>query len=64
MVIFRWLFFYVNLVLADDRDQLVVAVKTFEFPVGVVYTPNIATERVSFFRRLAAFLDDPKRMVL
>ena len=57
----------VNLVLADDRDQLVVAdvsVKSFEFRVAVVYAPNIAAERVSFFRRLAPFLDDPERIVL
>ena len=29
-----------------------------------VYTPNSAAERVSFFRRLAPFLDDTKRLVL
>ena len=57
----------VNLVFADDGDRLVVtnvAVKSFEFRVVAVYAPSIAAERVSFFRRLVPFLDDPKRIVL
>ena len=58
----------VNFVLADDGDRLVVAnvaVKSFEFQVAVVYAPNIAAERVSFFfRRLVPFLDGPKWIVL
>ena len=57
----------VNLVLEDNSDRLVVAdiaVKSFEFRVVVVYAPNIVSERVSFFRRLAPFLDDPKQIVL
>ena len=57
----------VNLVLADDGGQLVVAdvaVKSFEFQVVAVYTPNIPTERVSIFQWLAPFLDNPKRIVL
>ena len=57
----------VNLVLADDGSQLVVAdaaVKSFEFRVVAVYAPNIAVERVFFYWRLAPFLDDPKRLVL
>ena len=29
-----------------------------------VYAPNIDAEKVSFFRRLAPFLDDPKWIVL
>ena len=41
-----------------------VAVKSFELWVVTVYTPNIVAERASFFRRLAPFLDDPKRLVL
>ena len=40
-----------------------VAGKSFEFWVPSVYAPNIAVERVSCFRRLAPFLDDPKRIV-
>ena len=54
----------VNLVLADDRGQLVVAdiaIKSFEFWVAAVYVPNILAERVSFFQQLAPFLDDLKR---
>ena len=42
-----------NLVLADDGGRLVVAdvtVKSFEFRVATVYAPNIAVERVSFYR--------------
>ena len=57
----------VNLVLADDRSQLVVAdvaVKNFEFWVVAVYAPNIDLERVFIFQRLAPFLDDQKRIVL
>ena len=41
-----------------------IAVKSFEFHVAAVYAPNIAAERVSFFRRLAPFLHDAKRQVL
>ena len=41
-----------------------VAVKSFKFRLVVVYAPNIAADRVSFFRRLAPFLDDTKRLVL
>ena len=40
-----------------------VAVKSFEFPLVVVYAPIIAVEKVSLFRRLAPFLDDSKRLV-
>ena len=56
-----------NLVLADDGSRLVmadVAVKSFEFRVDAVYAPNIAAEMIFFFRRLAPFHDDPKRIVL
>ena len=41
-----------------------VAVKRFKFRLVVIYVPNTAVERVSFFRRLAPFLDDSKRLVL
>ena len=41
-----------------------VAVKSFKFRLVAVYAPNIAVERVSFFRRLAPFLDDTKQLVL
>ena len=57
----------INLVIADNGGWLVVAdvvVKSFEFWVVVVYAPNIAAERVFFYRRLKPFLDDPKRLVL
>ena len=57
----------VNLVLADDGSQLVVAdvaIKSLEFRVAMVYAPNIAAERVSFLQWLAPFLDDPKQIVL
>ena len=57
----------VTLVFAGDGGRLVVAdaaVKTFEFRVVVVYAPNSAGERRSFFRRLGPFLDDLKRTVL
>ena len=42
----------VNVVFACDGDRLSVtdiAVKSFEFWVVAVYTPNIAVERASFF---------------
>ena len=49
---------------ADEYLVLVVvadvAIKSFEFRVAAVYAPNIAVERVSFFQRLAQFLDNPK----
>ena len=57
----------VNLVLADDGGQLVVAdvaIKSFKFRVVVVYAPHIVAERVSFYWRLAPFLNDPKWIVL
>ena len=57
----------VDVVFAGDGSRLVVAdvaVKSFKFRLVVVYVPNIAMERVSFFRRLAPFLDDSKRIVL
>ena len=57
----------VDVVFADDGGRLVlvdVAVKSFKFRLVAVYAPNIAAKRVSFFRRLAPFLDDPKRLVL
>ena len=57
----------VNLVLGDDGGRLIVAdvaVKSFEILVAVVYAPNIVAERVSLFRRLAPFLDNPRRIVL
>ena len=41
-----------------------VALKSFNFRLVAVYASNIAAERVSFFRRLAPFLDDTKRLVL
>ena len=47
-----------RLVVAD------VAVKSFKFQLVAVYAPNTAVERVPFFRRLAPFLDDSKRLVL
>ena len=34
-----------------------------EFREVTVYAPNIAAEKVSFYLRLAAFLDDPKQVV-
>ena len=40
------------------------AVKSFEFRVVEVYASNMPVGRVSFFRRLAPFLSDPKRIVL
>ena len=57
----------VNLVLADDGGRLVVAdvaVKSFAFRMAAVYATNLATEKVSFFRQLTPFLDDPKPIVL
>ena len=57
----------VDVVLAGDGGRLVVAdvaVKSFKFRLVAVYASNIAAERVSFFRRLAPFLDDTKRLVL
>ena len=57
----------VDVVFAGDGSRLVVAdvaVKSFKFRLVAVYASNIAAERVSFFRRLAPFLDDTKRLVL
>ena len=57
----------VDVVLAGDGGRLVVAdvaVKCFKFRLVAVYASNITAERVSFFRRLAPFLDDTKRLVL
>ena len=57
----------VDVVFAGDVDRLVVAdvaVKSFKFRLVALNAPNIAAERISFFRRLAPFLDDTKRLVL
>ena len=57
----------VDVVFAGDGGQLVVAdvaVKSFKFSLVAFNASNIAAERVSFFRRLAPFLDDTKRLVL
>ena len=57
----------VDVVFAGDGGRLVVAdvaVKSFKFRLVAIYAPNIAVERISFFRRLAPFLDDTKRQVL
>ena len=57
----------VDVVFAGDGGRLVVAdvaVKSFKFRLVAVYASNSAVERVSFFRRLAPFLDDTKRLVL
>ena len=57
----------VDVVFAGDGDRLVVAdvaVKSFKFCLVAVHAPNIIVERVSFFRQLAPFLDDTKRLVL
>ena len=57
----------VDVVYAGDGGRLVVAdvaVKSFKFRLVVVYASNIAAGRVSFFRRLAPFLDDSKQLVL
>ena len=54
-------------VFAGDGGQLVVAdvaVKRFKFRLVTVYATNTTGEWVSFFRRLAPFLDDTKRLVL
>ena len=61
---------HVDVVSACDGGRLVVAdvaVKSFKFrlvAVYAVYASNIAAERIFFFRRLAPFLDDTKRLVL
>ena len=57
----------VDVVFAGDGGQLVVVdvpVKSFKFRLVAVYAPNIVADRVSFYRRLALFLDDTKRLVL
>ena len=57
----------VDVVLAGDGGRLVVAdvaVKSFKIRLVAVYASSIAADRVSFFRRLAPFLDDTKRLVL
>ena len=57
----------VDIVFACDGGRLVVAdvaVKSFKFRLVAGYAPNISTERVSFFRRLASFLDDTKLLGL
>ena len=57
----------VDVVCVGDGGRLIVAdvaVKSFKFRLVAVYAPNFAAERVSFFRRLAPFLDDSKRLVL
>ena len=57
----------VDVVFAGDGGRLVVAdvaVKSFKFRLVVVYVPNIAAEKASFFRRSAPFLHDKKRLVL
>ena len=55
----------VDVVFAGDGGRLVVvAVKSFKFRLVAFYAPNTAVERVSFFRRLAPFQDDSKRLVL
>ena len=57
----------VDVVFAGDEGRLIVAdvaVKSFKFRLVMVYAPNIAAERISFFRRLAPFLNDSKRLVL
>ena len=57
----------VNVVFAGDGGGLIVAdvaVKSFKFRVITVYAPNTAVERTSFFRQLAPFFNDPKRLVL
>ena len=56
-----------DVVFAGDGGWLVVAdvaVKSLKFRLVAVYAPNIVVERFSFFRRLAQFLDDTKRLVL
>ena len=57
----------VDVVFAGDGGRLVVAdvaVKSFKFRLVAVYAFNTAAERVSFFRQLAPFQDDTKRLVL
>ena len=52
---------------AGDGGRLVVAdvaVKIFKFRLVAFYAPNFAAERIPFFRRLAPFLEDTKRLVL
>ena len=54
-------------VFVGDGGRLVVsdvAIKSFKFRMVAVYAPTTAVERVSFFRRLAPFLDDSKRHVI
>ena len=41
-----------------------VAGKSFRFRLVLVYAPNTTVGRVSFFCRLAPFLDDSKRLLL
>ena len=67
MLVGRSLDVDVDVVFAGDGGRLVVvnvAVKSFKFRLVAVYVPNSAAERLSFFRRLAPFLDDGKRLVL
>ena len=57
----------VDVIFAGDGGRLVVAdvaVKSFKFRLIAVYASIIAAERISFFRRLAPFLDDTKGLVL
>ena len=57
----------VNIVFAGDKGWLVLAdvgIKSFKLWLVAVYVPNTAVEKVSFFRRLALFLDDMKQLVL
>ena len=58
----------INLVFADDVGggliMADVAVKSFEFQVIAVYTPNSFGDRRSFFWRLGPFLDNSKQLVL
>ena len=57
----------VDVLFAGDGGRLVVvdvAVKSFKFRLVAVYASNITVERVSFFRRLAPFMDDTKWLLL
>ena len=57
----------VDVVFAGDGGRLVVAdvaVGGFRFRLVAVCAPSVVVEGVSFFRRLAPFLDDAKRLVL
>ena len=57
----------VDVIFAGDGGRLVVAdvaVKSLKFRLVVVYAPIIAAEWISFFRQLAPFLDNSKRLVL